>query len=112
MEQHVDRFAAQMIQTPSRQPVRQIVQRHNQDCATGAERTGDDIRLTGNQRTCATIPPRPQLYDARRAARTAVAMAAWPRALGWNGQAREPGSTPSTSLIVSGWQKSWPIVGV
>ena len=52
-----------------------------------------------------------QFYDVRTAARTAVAMAAWPRALGWNGRAKEPGSRPSTSLIVSGWQKSWPIGG-
>jgi hypothetical protein len=39
-EQHAGGFATQMIQAPSRQPVRQIVQRHNQDCAIGTERTG------------------------------------------------------------------------
>ncbi len=35
----------QMVQTPSRQPVRQIVQRHSHDCAMGTERTGSEIRL-------------------------------------------------------------------
>ena len=40
LEQHGGGFATQMIQAPSRQPVRQIVQRHNQDCAIGADRTG------------------------------------------------------------------------
>jgi hypothetical protein len=46
-----------MVQTPARQPVRQIIQRHNQDCATGTERTGSDIRLPENQRAFATIRP-------------------------------------------------------
>ena len=39
LEEHVGGFATQMVQTPSRQPVRQIAQRHSQDCATGTERT-------------------------------------------------------------------------
>jgi hypothetical protein len=51
-------------------------------------------------------------YGFWSAARTAAARAAWPRALAWNGSTHEPGSRPSTSLIRSGWQKSWPIVGV
>ena len=34
-EQHAGGFAAQMVKTPNRQPVRQLVQRHTQDCATG-----------------------------------------------------------------------------
>jgi hypothetical protein len=38
-EQHARRFAAQMVKTPSRQPVRQLVQRHTEDRATGTERT-------------------------------------------------------------------------
>ena len=33
LEQHVGGFATQMVHTPSRQPVRQIVQRHSEDCA-------------------------------------------------------------------------------
>jgi hypothetical protein len=40
LEQHVGGFATQMVLTPSRQPIRQIVQRHGQDCAMGAELTG------------------------------------------------------------------------
>jgi len=44
LEQHAGGFATQMIQTPSRQPVRQIVQRHSQNCAIGTERTGSEIR--------------------------------------------------------------------
>ncbi len=51
-------------------------------------------------------------YGAATAARTAAARAAWPLLLGWNGRAHEPGSRPSTSLTRSGWQKSWPMVGV
>ena len=39
LEQHVGGFATQMIQAPGRQPVRQIAQRHNQDCAISTERT-------------------------------------------------------------------------
>jgi hypothetical protein len=35
LEQHADGFTTQMIQTPSRQPARQIAQRHNQHCAIG-----------------------------------------------------------------------------
>jgi hypothetical protein len=35
-EQHADGFATQMIQAPGRQPVRQIIQRHSFDCATGS----------------------------------------------------------------------------
>jgi hypothetical protein len=46
LEQHADGLATQMVQTPGRRPVRQIVQRHNRDC-TGAEHTGSDIRLPG-----------------------------------------------------------------
>ena len=46
-----------MVQTPSRQPVRQILQRHNQDCAIGAERTGSEIRLKDDHRTFGTIRP-------------------------------------------------------
>ena len=32
-EQHADGFATQMIQTPSRQPLRQIIQRRSRNCA-------------------------------------------------------------------------------
>jgi hypothetical protein len=39
LEQHVGGSATQVVQTPGRQPVRQIAQRHSQDCATGTERT-------------------------------------------------------------------------
>ena len=46
-----------MIEPPSRQPVRQIIQRHNQDCAIGAGRTGSETRLLGEHRSCATIRP-------------------------------------------------------
>ena len=46
------------------------------------------------------------------AASTALAIACWPRAFGWNGRASEPGTRPSTSLTDSGWQKSCPMVGV
>jgi hypothetical protein len=40
LEQDADGFATQMVQTPRRQPVRQIAQRHNQDCAPGTKRPG------------------------------------------------------------------------
>jgi len=39
LKQHASGFTTQMIQTPGRQPVRQIVQRHTQDCAINTERT-------------------------------------------------------------------------
>jgi hypothetical protein len=42
-EQHTDGFATQMVQAPGRQPVRQIAQRHTQDCATGAGHTGTQM---------------------------------------------------------------------
>ena len=51
-EQHADRFATQMIQARSRQPVWQIVQRHTQDCATGTKRTGPlrgSVRLVSDR---------------------------------------------------------------
>jgi hypothetical protein len=43
LEQHAGGFAAQMVKTPSRQPVRQLDQRHTQDRATGTERTAGEI---------------------------------------------------------------------
>ncbi|MEV5560264.1 hypothetical protein AB0L44_42050 [Nonomuraea wenchangensis] len=33
LEQHVGGFTTQMVQTPDRQPGRQIIQRHTEDCA-------------------------------------------------------------------------------
>jgi hypothetical protein len=44
LEQNAGGFATQMIQTPNRQPVRQILQRHIQDSALGTERT--EARIT------------------------------------------------------------------
>ena len=43
LEQHAGGFAAQMLKTPGRQPVRQLIQRHTQDCAIVTERTGGEI---------------------------------------------------------------------
>jgi hypothetical protein len=54
LEQHASGFPTQMIQTPSRQPARQIAQRHTQDCAIGTERTGREVRLQDDHRTFAT----------------------------------------------------------
>ena len=42
LEQHGGGFATQMVQTPIRQPVRQIVEWHSHDCAMGTERTGSE----------------------------------------------------------------------
>jgi hypothetical protein len=33
LEQHADRLVPQLVHTPGRQPVRQIIQRHGEDCA-------------------------------------------------------------------------------
>jgi hypothetical protein len=59
-QQHVGGFATQMVQTPSRQPVRQIAQRHSQDCATGIERTeARFVRWTITGDCCMAVGVRP-----------------------------------------------------
>ena len=56
LEQHADGFGTQMIQTPSRQPLRQIVQRHTEDCATGTAATyGIDATSSGRKALLAFI---------------------------------------------------------
>lgn len=53
LEQHVDGFAAQMVPTPARQPVGQIVQRHVENFATAR-----NLPVVGTSRTARGAPRR------------------------------------------------------
>lgn len=77
LEPNADGFATQMIRTPGRQPIRQILQRHRHDCAIGAERVGSPSSRMGHDGTVSDSMSDVDVALAAAAAGTAVVRAAY-----------------------------------